>query len=83
MYYWGVTPQDINENWTEELLGLMFQKMIVRIHRTKAVPAGALPQSEPGRAPLPPKRKLSANEFFDRQAEWKHFGGKGLVVKHG
>lgn len=30
---WGVTPEYINENWTEELLSLLFEKRGQRIER--------------------------------------------------
>lgn len=49
---WGLTPEYINRNWTEELLALMFQARLKRFER--AAPPAWVPQ----------KKYLSNDEFF-------------------
>jgi hypothetical protein len=47
LWEWGLTPEWINANWTEELLALMFTKRKERIERMRAkVPGEGQP---PGR----------------------------------
>lgn len=54
---WGLTPEYINEKWTEELLSLMFQKRNERIERWNAQSAGKA-------APTPERRRVSDMELF-------------------
>ncbi len=67
MYYialseWGLTPQWINENWTEELLALMFlkRKEMFDELRPKAN------EEVPNYVPMGPAIRRSNKSFFKR-----------------
>lgn len=59
MTEWGVTPEYINNRWTEELLTLMFVKRTKRIKRTTQKEI-----SENGNVSEAPKKKVKDTEMF-------------------
>ena len=59
---WGLTPQWINENWTEELLALMFVKRKEMFDELR--PKEEMPQPE--YVPMGPAIRRSNKSFFKR-----------------
>lgn len=60
---WGLTPKWINDNWTEELLALMFLK------RKEDIDASRPKQEEAPTnvyVPMGPARRLGNKSFFNR-----------------
>lgn len=67
MTEWGVTPEYINNRWTEELLTLMFIKRTARIKR-----AAKEPVAETSLPPLKTTPPVQYSQFVT-QAEQKAF----------
>jgi hypothetical protein len=58
---WHLSPEYLNENWTEELLALMFQKRNERIERAQATTAG---ESTTARPSQPASRRVTDTELL-------------------
>lgn len=65
---WHVTPEYINENWTEELLTLMFMKRKVRIDKLLAATKRSVGAAPVEYEPLAVPRRMSDTDFIAKHA---------------
>ncbi len=73
LYDWGLTPEYINDKWTEEKLGLLMQKLGKRRRkeiRLRARLAGVKMRGEEGEL-------LSNKDFFRKHGIIPHRAGPG------